>query len=250
MRLISYNILNGGVGRADPIAEILQAAQPDIVTLLEADDPNVVDRIANRLQMDVAQFAGKHHQAAILSRWAIRETINHALRRDALGNSFAQANIIDPSGKLWMIAAVHLHPHATLADEQLRLREIEAILRTMPQDEPHLLAGDFNANSPLQTILPENCKPRTQKEWTENGGMLPREAVKKLLDAGYSDTLQASLGEKAGHTGSFSTQFPGQRVDYIFTRNITPQRIASAWVEQDRLAKYASDHFPIGVEII
>jgi endonuclease/exonuclease/phosphatase family metal-dependent hydrolase len=26
-------------------------------------------------------------------------------------------------------------------------------------------------------------------------------------------------------------------------------RIKSAWIEQDRLAKYASDHFPVGVEI-
>jgi endonuclease/exonuclease/phosphatase family metal-dependent hydrolase len=25
--------------------------------------------------------------------------------------------------------------------------------------------------------------------------------------------------------------------------------IKSAWIEYDRLAKYASDHFPIGVEI-
>jgi len=50
-------------------------------------------------------------------------------------------------------------------------------------------------------------------------------------------------------TGTFSTQFPGQRVDYIFTYAILPSRLKDAWIEQDRLAKYASDHFQIGLEI-
>jgi endonuclease/exonuclease/phosphatase family metal-dependent hydrolase len=36
-------------------------------------------------------------------------------------------------------------------------------------------------------------------------------------------------------------------VDYIFTFGIDSPR--DAWIEQDRLARYASDHFPVGVEI-
>ena len=52
MRLVSYNILDGGVGRADPIAEILQAQNADIVVLLEADDLSVVERIAGELAAD------------------------------------------------------------------------------------------------------------------------------------------------------------------------------------------------------
>jgi endonuclease/exonuclease/phosphatase family metal-dependent hydrolase len=30
----------------------------------------------------------------------------------------------------------------------------------------------------------------------------------------------------------------------------TTTRIKSAWIEHDRLAKYASDHFPVAAEII
>ena len=41
----------------------------------------------------------------------------------------------------------------------------------------------------------------------------------------------------------------GQRVDYIFAHGIDPNRIRDAWAEHDRLARYASDHFPIGAEI-
>ena len=70
-----------------------------------------------------------------------------------------------------------------------------------------------------------------------------------MLDAGYSDTLAEFAPQSAAITGTFSTQFPGQRVDYIFTHGFGVGQIQSAWIEQDRLAKYCSDHFPIGVEI-
>ncbi len=33
------------------------------------------------------------------------------------------------------------------------------------------------------------------------------------------------------------------------TSGLAPGRLKTAWVEQDRLAKYASDHFPIGLEL-
>ena len=36
---------------------------------------------------------------------------------------------------------------------------------------------------------------------------------------------------------------------YIFTHGIDRSRLKDAWIEYDRLAKYASDHFPIGAEI-
>jgi endonuclease/exonuclease/phosphatase family metal-dependent hydrolase len=109
--------------------------------------------------------------------------------------------------------------------------------------------GDFNANSPFQQIEIEKCKPSTREEWRQNGGSIPRHAIQKVLTAGYLDSYYTLKPEQAKTTGTFSTQFPGQRVDYIFTYAIPPFRLKDAWIEQDRLAKYASDHFPIGLEI-
>jgi endonuclease/exonuclease/phosphatase family metal-dependent hydrolase len=114
---------------------------------------------------------------------------------------------------------------------------------------PHFLVGDFNANHPSQQIDPAKCKSRTQYDWQLNGGYVPRRIVQKLLDAGYIDTLHAARGAEADVVGTFTTQHPGQRVDYIFAHGVEAGRIKAAWVEQDRLARYASDHFPIGVEI-
>ncbi|MDP9174864.1 MAG: endonuclease/exonuclease/phosphatase family protein [Planctomycetota bacterium] len=254
MKLVSYNILDGGVGRADPLAEVIQAQAPDVVVLIEADDRAVVDRIAGRLNMDVALAAGHRHQAAILSRWRILESINHALLLgERMSDCFLEATIADPDGTEWTVSAAHLHPRAGDADETRRETEIDAILRTFldhrDQNKPHLIAGDFNANSPIQEIDPARCKPATRKEMEANGGSVPRRAVQKLLAAGYLDSLHAANGNAARRMGSFSTQYPGQRVDYIFSFGLNPGRFSNAAVEQDRLAKYASDHFPVTLQI-
>jgi endonuclease/exonuclease/phosphatase family metal-dependent hydrolase len=253
LRLVSYNILDGGVGRADPLAEVIQAQHPDIVVLVEADDPAVVDRIAGRLKMETARADGRKHGATILSRWPIAETINHTLLKNEFANCVFEATILDPAGKTWPVTAVHLRARASLEAEAKRMPEINAILEIYSplrdRNEPHLLAGDFNANSPIQRIDPEHCKPRTREEFIANGNRIPRECIQKLLAAGYVDTLQAASGDAATTIGSFTTQFPGQRIDYIFAFGIDPRLISQAKVEQDRLARYASDHYPVVVQI-
>lgn len=142
---------------------------------------------------------------------------------------------------------------ARLEDEQKREQEIAAILEIFAihrqQNRPHLLAGDFNANSPIQHVDPEKCKPRTREDIAANNGVLPRTAIEKLLTAGYLDTLHTVAGSSAAKTGSFTTQFPGQRVDYIFSHGIESNRLKDARIEHDRLAQFASDHFPMFVEI-
>src|SRR5258708_996711 len=154
MRLVSYNILDGGEGRADPIAEVIEAQQPDIVILIEADDPNVVDRIAYRLEMDCLRGQGRPHSTAVLSHWNVLESINHGLLNNRLTNCVLEATITQPNTMNWTLGAVHLHPHAREADESIRETEVAAILdifaRHRTARRPHLLAGDFNANSPGQ----------------------------------------------------------------------------------------------------
>jgi endonuclease/exonuclease/phosphatase family metal-dependent hydrolase len=268
MRLVSYNILDGGEGRADPLAEVILAQRPDVVALVEADNLEVVERIASRSNMDFIHAPGpKVEAAALLSRWPIARTINHALLRgrtpspgtpgegrgEGLEKSFLEADVIDPAGATWTIGVAHLHARAFEEDEQRREREIQIVLDTFAEHRraghPHLLVGDFNSNAPYQQINPDECKPKTREAWEQNGGRIPRRVVRRLLDAGYIDTLHA-FDRKAGETlGSFSTQYPGQRVDYIFGFGFDRRAVKDAWIEHDRLAKYASDHFPIGVQI-
>jgi endonuclease/exonuclease/phosphatase family metal-dependent hydrolase len=253
MRLVSYNILDGGEGRADPLAEVLEAQRPDIVTLIEADVPATVERIARRLSMDFIIGKGRKHSVALLSRWPIQQSINHAGLNPKLSRCFLEATVLDPAGNEWPIGVVHLPAGATESDEDARIRDLTIFLdlfkdyRTAHQ--PHILCGDFNANAPYQRINPSRCKIKTQQAWKSNGNQLPRRVIEALLGVGYADTYAVLHDEQIEMTGSFDTQHPGQRVDYIFSFGLPAVCVKDAWVEQDRLAKYASDHFPVGVEI-
>jgi len=281
MRIVSYNILDGGEGRADPLGEVIEAQRPDVVGLVEADDEAVVRRIARRLGMDWILAAGNAHALAILSRYPVIETINYAPWQPELSRGLLVAQL-QVGEAMVQVAVTHLHPYAAEPDEDRRMGELEVILpllgggrrtkRGHPEysgerlssavesegnilDVPFLFAGvqvlmgDFNSNSPVQRIDPEKCKPSTRQAWEANGGRIPRRVIQKVLEEGFVDALEMCDLRAAQTAGTFSTQFPGQRVDYIFLRGIDHAQIHSAWIEQDRLAKYASDHFPVGAQI-
>jgi len=254
MRILSYNILHGGEGRADPLCEVILAQNADVVALIEADDAAVLDRLARRTTMDVIHAAGKKGSVALLSRFPIRDSINHSPLIADLTNAFLQATVIDLAGNPWQFGVLHLKARASEEREKIRERELAAILNTFAPlraaNTPHILLGDFNANSPHQQINLANCKPETREEAKSNGGQIPRRAIQSLLDHGYLDTLHTLRPDYAATQGTFSTQYPGQRVDYIFIHSLPSSRLKSAWIEYDRLATYASDHYPVGAEII
>jgi endonuclease/exonuclease/phosphatase family metal-dependent hydrolase len=253
MRLVSYNILDGGEGRADPLAEVLEAQRPDIVALVEADVPATVERIARRLKMDFVIGEGQGHSSALLSRYPIQQSINHAGLNSKISRSFLEASVQLPGGVELPVGVLHLPAGATDPEETARMHQLEIILdlfgKYRKASQPHILVGDFNSNAPYQHIDPANCKAKTQQAWKANGLRLPRRVIETIIHAGYADTYATQHNEQYEMIGSFDTQHPGQRVDYIFSFGIATTNIKDAWVEQDRLAKYASDHFPVGVEI-
>jgi len=202
--------------------------------------------------MELIVGQGKRHTVALLSRFPIVNSTNHAASHDK-PDCLLEAVVRAPSREEIILGILHLHPHALEKDEAIREEELDTVLEIFEphrrQRKPHFLLGDFNANSPTQQIEIEKCKPSTREEWRKNGGHLPRTAMQKILTAGYLDSLHTLRPDYAQSTGTFSTQYPGQRVDYIFTSNLPESRLKDAWIEQDRLAKYASDHFPLGLEI-
>ena len=254
MRILSYNILDGGTDRAELLTRVIESRHPDVVALVEADDPDFVESLAGRLGMDFVYAPGGAHGSALLSRYPIAETVNHALlRAGAVENSFPEATVIEPGGAELPIGVVHLHARPYEADEAVRERELEVVLdafaRHRAAGRPHLLCGDFNANSPHQRIDPARCKEKTRLAWEANGGDLPRRVVRRLLEAGYVDTLHAFDPAAAETHATFTTDEPGQRVDYVFAYGIEPARIRSAAVITNPPANEASDHFPVLLDV-
>lgn len=261
MNLLSYNILDGGTSgrgtRDGPERERLLwrviPAAVDVVALVEADDAGFVERLAGRLNMDFIHARGNSHAAALLSRLPILRTVNHARLRPELEKSLLEATVLDPELGELAIGVVHLHARAYEADEDVRERELDVVLDAFAghrrRNAPHLLCGDFNANAPYQRIDPARCKPKTRAAWEAQGGSLPRRVVQRLLDAGYVDTLHQFDREAAETQGTFSTEFCGQRVDYVFAFGIEPACITDAGIVSSSHAREASDHFPVFVEI-
>ena len=250
MRLVSYNILNGGEGRADPLAEVLIAQRADIVCLVECSHSAVLDRIAKRLNMDIALATRGRDPVALLTRLPIVESVDHAAVHPGFTGALLEAIVQTEDGDL-PIGVVHLTARASEEREKQREAEVAIILNAFAPHRSakraHVLAGDFNANSPTQSIDPQRCKPATRDAWQANGGVIPRRAIQMLLSAGYQDSLHVMKGDRANSMATFTTRWPGQRVDYIFGYGFEP---TAAWIETDRLATYASDHYPVGCEFI
>lgn len=253
MRIVTYNLLDGGIGRADPIGEVLEAQRADVLVLVEADDDFVVDRTARRLKMDAIVAPGHGHRIAVLSRFTMVQTVNYALVCPDPPRSCCEAIIRLPTGVELPVIGLHLHARANESDESRRQQEIACVMHAThdyrTQNRPHLLAGDFNSNSPIQEIDITRCKESTRKAYADNGNQIPRRVIENLLDHGYVDTLHAARGDAARTLTSFTTHEPGQRVDYVFGFGFASSQIKNAWIERDRLATYASDHYPVGAEI-
>jgi exodeoxyribonuclease III len=154
-RILSYNILAGGKRRVDQLTNIINSAQPDIVGLVEAYNPRIVEEIAQRLGMQYRMSENYTQvyegQTALLSRLPIIETHSHYYS-DIHTRSILEACIEEEDGHKLTVFITHLTAafYQTRGGEGPRRHEVQEILRIMASKRgtPHLLMGDFNAISP------------------------------------------------------------------------------------------------------
>jgi endonuclease/exonuclease/phosphatase family metal-dependent hydrolase len=253
MRILTYNIKDGGTDREKLLLDVIRAQDADVIGLVEADDVGLVSRFAGVLGMKFVHAPGRKGASALLTRYPIRDSVNHAPRHEQLTKSFAEVRVDVPGRGELTFGVLHLHAHAREEDESKRQVEIDCILAIMAghraAHRPHVLMGDFNSNSPVQEIDIERCKPSTREEYEANGRRIPRRVVQTVLDAGYTDVMDAVRPDLARRGGTFSTEYPGQRVDYVFTHGVPREQLRGADIVTAPPAKEASDHFPVVVEI-
>ena len=153
-RILSYNILVGGTGRVNQLAQVIASANPDVVGLVEATNVHVVEALAERLGMQYCiSGTGKHQmdmQVALLSRFPIVRTQVHKL--SVLDKPVLEVGIEEADGGELTVFVAHLSAafaHGR-AGNGIRLREVREILPIMQtrQGTPHLLMGDFNSIAP------------------------------------------------------------------------------------------------------
>jgi endonuclease/exonuclease/phosphatase family metal-dependent hydrolase len=153
-RILSYNILVGGARRIDQISKIISSAQPDIVGLVEATDPKVVEELAKRLDMQYVMSGRakdvRDWQVAVLTRLPVVRTQVH--NPGVLTKPVLEVCIEEPNGRQLTVFVTHLSAgfNQNWAGDHIRRSEAQELLRIMAKRRgtPQVLMGDFNALAP------------------------------------------------------------------------------------------------------
>ena len=252
-----YNILEGGLGRIDPICEVIRHADPDVIILPETWESGEFQKLSDRLKMEMFQAESPRNSRGhigLLTRLPLLQAVNFGPLDDRLTRAAIQAVVQDKHGPMGLIG-VHLHAKESAANEQIRVRELDAVLAmAVPfKTVPHIIAGDFNAQHPQQVIdlakAPDFIKRRLGID-AHNGLLtpLPRDAITKMLTAGYFDA-HAMGRQPAAFEPTFTTSHPVFRLDYIFVSSHLQSALRGCSTVRHPMTRFASDHLPVLAEV-
>jgi endonuclease/exonuclease/phosphatase family metal-dependent hydrolase len=241
-RLLTYNIMRGGLGREGALAAVIGACAPDLVLLQEATSPKVVETLA--LATGMGEWRAYQGQSlAFLSRVPVAHAAWHRPRISR--HAFIE---VVPGGTALRVFGVHLSAVHAAWTERRRVLELQALLRTVRarQEGLHLLAGDFNTLAPGApfevSTLPWRLRPLV---WL-SGGAVRWRTVQTVLDAGYVDTFRRLHPDEPGFT--LPTTGPHVRLDYVFAPAHYADRVERCEVVTQG-AREASDHFPLAAHL-
>jgi endonuclease/exonuclease/phosphatase family metal-dependent hydrolase len=242
-RLLTYNIMHGGRGRADTIARVINTCSPDLVLLQEATDPAAIERIAATTEM--AEWRAFARQSlGFLSRRPV--VFFECIRPRVSRHAFIE---VVPAGEAVRVFGVHLSAVHAAWTERRRVMELRALLRSVArhQDGFHVLSGDFNTVAPGEHFdlrrLPFRLRPFV---WA-TGGRIRWRTVQTILDAGYRDAYRLRHPSDDGST--LPTSNPHLRLDYVFVPQQFSEKIAACDVIRTPDAVTASDHFPVAADL-
>ena len=245
LRLLSYNIRFGGVGREQVLAEVIKAVAPDLVVFQEATHPEVIERLATLTGFPF-WAARPRHSIGFLSR---KEVAYYEWHYPAgARHSFLE---IIPAGTEARVFGLHLSARFSRWDERRRWREIRSLLEGIKRHQHglHVLVGDFNTLAPGEILEMERLPAWIRALIWISGRKLQRETIQFVLDAGYMDGYRMLHPNDKGYT--FPTWDPHVRLDYVFVPKMFKDRLLSCEVitEPKDLIKAATDHCPLIAEL-
>jgi endonuclease/exonuclease/phosphatase family metal-dependent hydrolase len=242
IRIVCYNILNGGMGRLDPIYETLLYLDPQVIGLCEATDPAAVAYLADKLGMDhvVAESNGDGNHVALLTARPILKMINVGATIDGLSRAAMIVDLQQSNGQTLRCVLAHLPAGYGPQNEATRLAELKQILGTIPDDQtPTCLMGDFNASAPYHTFDANGASPEMRDQINAHTPGITHDVVNWLTEQGWTDTL----ADSPEHT--YTTGFPATRTDYIWLDSSLGSSVHEAGVETGGFTPYCSDHYPV-----
>jgi endonuclease/exonuclease/phosphatase family metal-dependent hydrolase len=266
-RVMTYNILYGGVGREPLIRDVVEAIHPDVAVFTEVTAAGSFDGIAEAVGPHRAEGAIRKNgqRAVIVSRWPV-------LGSRVLGPPWAPQKWVEAAfqpfgGPPLRVCGVHFVPQPLWPFELFRRTEVRSLVEQLRPigHVPHIIAGDFNALMPGDAFRREDAELWVRIETALQGGW-PRWALKGLAAAGYTDCYRACHQRDDGFT--VPAWSPAFRVDYVFASaslspalkaagTIAPEAAAArlpprrslaellGWKPVRSLGGAASDHLPV-----
>ena len=242
LRVLTYNIQDGGGRRLPAIARVIRAQQPDVVAVQEATNRWATMLLARLLGMRlVFGQANNPFHIAWLSRLPVTRHENHRL--PGLAKTLLEIEVVW-DGQPLQLFATHL---AAGRDPLHPAEEAPVIierLRTVAR-ERHLLVGDFNALHPDDTV---GTPPPSFTGMHEGVKSDPRAAIRCILNAGYVDCFRALHPSCPGYT--FPAENAWLRLDYIFALPGMASQLAACEIVDSVQARHASDHLPLVAEFL
>lgn len=244
LKILSYNIKLGGVGREEPIASVINVDAPDIVILQEATRPHSVRRIAELTRMPTV-ICEPGRSVACITRLAVK---SHRYVRP-LFSQHAFLEIV-PNDIEMRFFGVHLSAVHAAWTERRRVRELRSMLAAIRDaaDTFHIIAGDFNTLAPNEALDVTRLPYRLRVLVWLSGGRIRWQTIAIMLGANYIDSFRTLESTDPGYT--FPTWEPHVRLDYAFLPKPNSDRLISCQVAAEAPeVKRASDHFPLRVEL-
>jgi exodeoxyribonuclease III len=274
LTLISYNVLHGFDEKKlqGKFQQWVRAKNPDIVALQEMNGftQDDLDSLAAgyghpyAIIMNTEGGLPVTHPLAITSRYPI---VNVQKVIDNMWHGYLYANIMGIN-----VFVTHLAPF-TLKDRQRDMRKILAHAQLLSKTEKVIIAGDFNALSPVDSVRygtdllqsmqriegrlePKSGTPivrgRTIYRNNLNEGKIDFSVMQMIINAGYKDayyltneSFRNSVPTK-GHAGESPML---RRIDYVWVSPSMAKEVVSTTIIQDDETASLSDHYPVLVKI-
>jgi len=245
LRLLSYNIKFGGRGRAKALAEVIRAANPEVVLLQEATDPRVIQELATLT--DLPHWGSRpDYSMGFLTRIPVA---HHAWHHPSNARHAFLELVLE--GVDCRIFGLHLVAWFSKWTERKRAREIRALLDGIKEHQHgfHIIAGDFNALAPGELLAVQKMPRWIRAMIWLSGRDISRETIQLMLDEGYIDAWRLLHPNDQGFT--FPTWDPHVRLDYVFVpaRSVDRVAVCEVWCNPLAQVKEASDHSPILLEV-
>ena len=281
IRVVSYNIHKGrSFGGRDALADLrlgLHGLRPDVLFLQEVqgrNDQHVAlhaqhESLAAALHMEVAYGCNavrnrSDHGNALLSRYPILSAENEDISDHRLEQRGLLHGVINKEGREIHCFVVHLGLFARGRERQVS-QIMDRINRTVPEDAPVLIAGDFNdwndRLAPLfvrqlgmvevfaEAPLTHGEVPRLRESVRRLGGMLrgdPEPGIARVTQVRINQIAMSGMSRISPPPRTFPAAFPWLRLDRIYQRGFA---VRSARVLRGRPWTQISDHAPIIAEL-